>query len=397
MSKPDFIVFAEDWQRHPSSSQHLFEQLGQQHRVLWVNSIGLRRPGWADLGRLWHKLTAVLKREQRQPDQSGPVQVLAPLAIPVPRSRWARALNRALLRWQVRRKARAMGLHRPWLWLALPTAVDLVGQLGEAGTLYYCGDDFSALAGVDHQVVARREQELASKADRILVASEALAAKFASHWQHKTQLLPHGVALAHFQTPAEVDPCLQGASPVAGFYGSVAEWLDQEMLLEAARRLPHWRFVLVGRVETDVSRLQAQTNIELMPPVPHSALPSLVQHWQASLLPFRDNAQIRACNPLKLREYLAAGTPVISTDFPALKPFMPWLTRVRDGAQLAEALTNLAQLPQPKGQELQDSLQAQSWQQRAEQVLACVAQLNQRKGSMAESKPGPALGPELAG
>lgn len=39
------------------------------------------------------------------------------------------------------------------------------------------------------------------------------------------------------------------------------------------------------------------------------------------MLPFLNNKQIQMCNPLKLREYIASGTPVVTTDFNALKGY----------------------------------------------------------------------------
>ncbi|POB69260.1 glycosyl transferase, partial [Vibrio vulnificus] len=54
----DMIVFAEDFGGLPSSTQHIVRQLAKRHRVLWVNSIGLRQPKWSlkDARRLMAKL-----------------------------------------------------------------------------------------------------------------------------------------------------------------------------------------------------------------------------------------------------------------------------------------------------------------------------------------------------
>ncbi|MCV6005488.1 hypothetical protein OFO99_39220, partial [Escherichia coli] len=76
------------------------------------------------------------------------------------------------------------------LWLSLPTAVDAIGTVGERAVVYYCGDDFASLVGVDHGPVSRLEAELAARADLILAASPALRAKFPPG---KTALVPHGV------------------------------------------------------------------------------------------------------------------------------------------------------------------------------------------------------------
>ena len=54
MSPTSFIVFADDWGRHPSSCQHLFRRLIPRHRTYWVNTIGLRRPTFDLAGRRSH-------------------------------------------------------------------------------------------------------------------------------------------------------------------------------------------------------------------------------------------------------------------------------------------------------------------------------------------------------
>ena len=46
----DLIVFGEDWGARPSSTMHLISHLPGRNRVLWVNSIGLRRPRPAQAG-----------------------------------------------------------------------------------------------------------------------------------------------------------------------------------------------------------------------------------------------------------------------------------------------------------------------------------------------------------
>ena len=44
ISPVSFIVFSDDWGRHPSSCQHLFRRLLPRYRTFWVNTIGMRRP-----------------------------------------------------------------------------------------------------------------------------------------------------------------------------------------------------------------------------------------------------------------------------------------------------------------------------------------------------------------
>ena len=363
----DLIVFGEDWGALPSSTQHLINHLSHSRKVLWVNSIGLRRPtlSWRDAKRAWQKLVAPARAKVAQSHYTNRnIQVINPRTLPAPRNRLERRIASTILGNQLRPLIDQAELHQPILWTSLPTAVDMVEQLDSSALVYYCGDDFSALAGVDHRTVAMREAELLQHADLILAASEQLAMRFP---QQRTQLLPHGVDFQLFSQPAQraVDLPDDGR-PIAGFYGSLSEWLDIELLQATIQQLPEWHFVFIGNAVVDISPLQALPNTHFLGERAHAQLPSYVQHWNASLLPFRDNAQIRACNPLKLREYLAAGQPIVSTPFPALRPYQSLLQTVSSVDEMVHALQNTLQ--QPPNHQQQQSVMQHTWQARADQV-----------------------------
>jgi glycosyltransferase involved in cell wall biosynthesis len=265
-----------------------------------------------------------------------------------------------------------MGLCRPVLWTSLPSAVDALGALGESAVVYYCGDDFGALAGVDHAVARAMEAEVAERADLIFAASPALAARFPAA---KTHLLPHGVDLALFGTPMPRASDLSGDGPVAGFYGALASWLDADLIVRTARLLPHWHFVFIGPEQTDLTPLRACPNVALLGPRPHAVLPAYSQHWTAGIIPFHDNAQIRAANPLKLREYLAAGRPIVATWFPALAPYQDHVAVV-DSAESFAAALEAARSSDPSGaHRRQASVAGESWAARAAEAAALIDRL----------------------
>jgi glycosyltransferase involved in cell wall biosynthesis len=373
----DLIVFGEDWGAHPSSTQHLVAHLPGENRVVWVNSIGLRRPRltWHDLGRVARKLGAAFRKPApRAAAVPAPGTVVQPIVLPMAQSRICRALNRWMLARAVGGAARAAGLNRPVLWMSLPSAVDAVGALGERAVVYYAGDDFAALAGVDHARCAALEAELAVRADLILAASPAIAARFPAA---KTRVLPHGVDLGLFGTPAARAADLP-AGKVAGYYGTLASWLDYPMLAEVARLLPDWRFAFIGAVAPDVTAadlalLTGCPNVTLLGPRPHAALPAYAQHWTAGLIPFRDTAQIRASNPLKLREYLAAGRPVVATPFPALAPYRDHVAVATEAAGFVAALE--ASLCDDNVAAREALVAGESWAARAATAAALMAGL----------------------
>ena len=378
----DLIVFGEDWGGLPSSTQHLVRHLAQQRKVLWINSIGLRQPhlGKADFCRIWRKLTSASKSSSsvtaaNQPKTSSKdsnIVQLNPLTWPAPRSMFARKLSSKILQKQIQQVQNKMKLHRPILWISLPTAVDMIGKLGESAVVYYCGDDFSALAGVDHDVVGQRERELVESADLILAASDVLAKRFPSD---KTHLIPHGVDYELFsQAVDRAHDLPDDGRPIAGFYGSIAEWFDLKLVQSLAKRLPEWHFVIIGKANIDISSLSKMSNVHLLGPRPHQVLPSYSQHWTASLLPFKNNDQIQACNPLKLREYLAAGRPVISTAYPAALVYQDTIAICANEDNFVAHLEQARKITSPQST-LQETVRGNTWEARAQQVNHLLEQL----------------------
>ncbi|WP_028021824.1 glycosyltransferase [Enterovibrio calviensis] len=376
--KRDLIVFGEDWGGLPSSTQHLICRLSQDRKVVWVNSIGLRRPTFTlnDCKRAWHKLTASgqssngspvdASHQSQKTTQPENLTVVNPSTLPAPRSTWGRKLAASMLRKQLVPIIEHAKLYNPIMWTSLPTAVDVSDQLGASSLVYYCGDDFSSLAGVDHNTVAQREKDLVQKADLILAASETLYTRFSNR---HTKLLPHGVDYDLFSTPAQRAQDLpDNGKPTAGFYGSLSDWLDYDLLNQTILSMPEWNFVFIGKPCDAALSLKQHANVTLLGPKPHHELPGYSQHWSASLLPFVDNAQIRACNPLKLREYLAAGRPVISTPFPAVDEYRSYVSVVHTASEMAEAL-NTAANTKPNPQQ-QTAVSMHTWDARAKTLNA---------------------------
>ena len=98
MPNPPLLVFADDWQKHPSSCQHLIRHLLDSHQVMWVNTIGTRKPGLdlATLRRASGKLARWAGSPPSSPAPANPT-VLDPRMWPWFGSRLSRSINRRLL------------------------------------------------------------------------------------------------------------------------------------------------------------------------------------------------------------------------------------------------------------------------------------------------------------
>jgi glycosyltransferase involved in cell wall biosynthesis len=303
-------------------------------RVLWVNSLGNRTPKLGNAGdrkRLARKAARFARALWRGPRQVEPnLWVLDPIAIPFYGNAVAHAANGLLVSWHVRAAARRLGMRDPIHYTFLPASAWVAGKVGESLVVYHAADEYAAFGGADRQAVGRLERTLLKKADLYIACSEPLLyAKMTE--ARRSLLLRHGVDHAHFAraldggTPVPSSACAL-PRPVAGFFGLLAEWIDYAALAAVADGLNGGTLVLAGGTrfpggETSppaqaFARLCARPNVRWLGRLPYADLPGLCRTLDAALLPFAIDELTVHANPLKLREYLAAGLPVVATPIP---------------------------------------------------------------------------------
>ena len=313
------ICISQDWEGDPTSKKHIMRILSARNRVLWVNSIGMRRPTTAasDLRRLVAKLRRIVSGVRLvEPN----IYVMDPPVLPLPGIRAAEQVNRIVLAARLRQLCRRLQMQRPIIWTFLPNVNWLLGRLHERMVIYHCVDEYSQFSGVPKDVIIRMERELIQRADIVFTSAEKLCAE-RREINPRTYFIPHGVDVAHFSRALDPDTAVASEirtlpKPVIGFFGLLADWVDLDMIGALARARPKWSFALVGKAQTDLQAVQGLPNVHLIGQRPYSALPGYCRGFDVGLIPFRMNELTLRVNPLKLREYLAAGLPVVSTPLP---------------------------------------------------------------------------------
>lgn len=328
------VYFGNDWYaENRTSSHHVAERLARTLPVLYVDSPGLRAPqaSGRDLRRALRKVRATL----RAPTLIKPnLWHCTVPQLPFRRMPGVEWLNRIFGRWAVRRAMRVLGDAKPISWFVVPHPGFLAQRLGEQLCVYYCIDDYAAHPGVDTELIAARDDELTRCADLVFVAPPALVAA-KQMINSSTRFSPHGVDVSLFaqaMDPATVVPsAAQGLPhPVVGYFGSIHEWIDLELIEWLARERPQWTFLLVGHAATNVSRLQALHNVMLVGAQPYASLPTWAKAFDVAIIPYRHNRQVENANPLKLREYLATGKPIVSVSHPEINKFARWIEIAED-------------------------------------------------------------------
>lgn len=371
----DMLCFGHDWSGDPLSKTHLMRILARENRVLWINSIGYRTPTASarDIRRALHKLKAFTE-PVREVQKN--LFVLNPLAIPAYGSAFIRSINRRLLQLQILSAMRKLGFKRAINWVFNPSGAVVAGTLNEALVVYYCVDEFTSFSDAGTRSMAKMEKTLLKRADLVVVSAERLY-QSKSPFNRNVVLVRHGVDFEHFRTvfapqtmvPTEIANLPR---PIIGYFGLLAvDWIDLELLAKIARHFPTGSLVLLGRVTMDMSAVTAMPNVHLLGRKPFESLPAYCKGFDVAILPFPISEVTLNSNPLKVREYLAAGLPVVSTSIPEVEHLgKAAIATTHDG--FIRALEEVLKDPGPNLLR-SESLRQESWESRVEELRCHIA------------------------
>jgi glycosyltransferase involved in cell wall biosynthesis len=218
------------------------------------------------------------------------------------------------------RYLKALAFKRTLVWHSFPYWSRMIVDAVPYHTLaYHC---------LDYSARTEEECELVKRADAVFCVSETLVEKHrVTNWN--THLLPNGVDLNLFD-PGRAE---QSARPadlpnsggrLIGFVGCLNSHIDFDLLLSVAEHFRGDHLVLIGRIprranapdaeqQLALSRLRSMPNVHFLGFKHTQELPLYIAAFDACLIPFKANRFNRECDPLKFYQYLAMGSPVVTT------------------------------------------------------------------------------------
>jgi glycosyltransferase involved in cell wall biosynthesis len=370
------------WYHHPHSKNHLMKRFARAgNKVIFVNSISMGLASLTNkdlLPRVVRKLRSYSKLARTTPEG---ITVVSPPTLPFFGSRVARAANQGLLRAQIGRLMRRRGLSRPVLWIAIPTAVDMIGHLDEQLVIYHVSDKYDANTmdhATDPRLIRKLHERALDAADIIFYSGRKLLEEATSR-RERSHLLEQAVDFAHW---SKVGTGELGVAPVIeriprprlGYFGAIEPWLvDQELIRKASRERPDWQWVFIGNRSRGME-IERLPNVHFLPPVPYAELPSYAAGFDVCVLPWEtEQAFTSYGSAIKVREYLATGKPVVIAPLPEYEPMRAVLRIARSRDQFLQLIQDALEERDPGAARLrQSSVMSGTWDARAEWVSGII-------------------------
>lgn len=343
--KTHHIGFSKNWNDVPTSTTHVLREIGKHEPTLWIESIGTRAPkisGTKDLSLMTSRIKRFFNKATPKENK---LKVFSPLLLPAADHWVQHKINQYLFSYYLKREGIKKDQHLTF-WSFLPNTFKLVEPYRDRSTLiYYCTDDWPLFSNLDEKLIRKQENQLIAKADYLFTTGLYLKRKLSQLTERPVHYVSHGVPHAQFATAvkkelpqpsflAELKP-----GPVIGFYGNFSNWLDHKLIRGLAKAKPDWQFVMIGPINDIVAPLINLKNLHFPGRVEHNDLPQWCAHFDAGFIPYNmDLEQLKSVNPIKCREMLSAGLPIVTPMMEDLEDLYP---DVRRATTLAEWIDSL--------------------------------------------------------
>ena len=321
ISKKNILCFgSENWE-YPGFQQTLMRKFSESNKVIFVNPIGSRKIKlqYSQLEIYFNKIRRTFAK-RKSPTTN--CFVCSPWIIPLIYSSIITKLNQKLIKYQFSRILIKMNFDPYILWIGTPTASFILDIFNPKLIVYHAVDRYSEFSFVDREKIRLYEKKIAEKADVILCTSDAIRNDLIKY-NRFTYTITHAVEFEHFHSafienfiPEDISDI---PKPIIGYFGGLSERVNFALIKKIAIRYPHANIVLIGKIITDINYLKKYLNIHILGPKDYKKLPYYLKYFDVCLIPYYVNELMMGVDPIKLREYLCLGQPIVSVNLPEVK------------------------------------------------------------------------------
>jgi glycosyltransferase involved in cell wall biosynthesis len=324
MNKSKIILYFGiiQWEDIKQRPQHLAEGLSENYFVYYFNpGMGFKQFISNFITKNWGNISF-----QKQINKN--LIVFDPI-ISIPFNKDIKILNKIhglLLRLFVKFLIEFCDISPTILWFSFPDQIEVLNlKLGNHPLKCYdCMDEYSNYRERKNPNHEANEKKMLKKVDLVFTTSSLLLEKCVQLNQNSF-LIENGVEFEHFNkvlTLNKSDLVLnKGSNTIIGFFGTIGEWIDLDLLDFLATKRPEWIFIIIGPVEIDVSRFNNRENVKFFGRIDYKLLPMYLISFNVCLILFKINTLTNSVNPVKLFEYAAVGKPIVTTNIFELRKY----------------------------------------------------------------------------
>lgn len=317
----DILCFGgEDWwhKNRGHIDMQLMKRFARQGKILYINSIVMQKPKLVQsrqfMQKLIHKTKSIVKGLRKS---DAGFWVYSPFSLPVQHISWARPLNEIFLRLQICRAIRKIGMRQPDIWVACPVACNIALKMRKNKVIYQRTDRYEEYPNIDVKTIKMCDMKLKTEADLTLFVNRNLYNEEAGQC-NKAIYLDHGVDFKMFasaeRNPYRPSDIADIPKPIVGYFGELDDHkLDISFIEAVVDLVPKFSFVFVGHVSLKLSPLAQKKNVWMLGQKDYKQIPSYGKCFDVTIIPWRQSRWTEAANPIKLKEYLALGKPLVST------------------------------------------------------------------------------------
>lgn len=338
-----------DWGWMKQRPQHLAEHLGQYFDVTIAFNYTWRRGSMVNHFHIGPSCIPLLRVPKR--DHFPHLKGLDDFAM---------RISLRLLIWLVR---------PAYIWLTSPDLYTYLPRHVRSSIIYDCMDDAPAFPRELKRAaaLARVEHELVSHAQLVFVSSERLRDTLQSRHGAQTpfHLLRNAFGGKSLALPSQSHPFRSAVQ--IGYCGTIASWLDWDLLLNVLDSFPGMEFHLVGAIDAGAS-IVPHDRIIWHGPKKHDELLAIMSQFDCLAMPFQVTPLIESVDPVKLYEYISFGRPILAVYYDEIARFAPFVHFYRSHKEALELVSRLAvggldrKYSEP---ERETFLVANSWSERA--------------------------------
>ncbi|HET6862924.1 MAG TPA: glycosyltransferase, partial [Pyrinomonadaceae bacterium] len=273
--------------------------------------------------------------------------------------------------------ARRRGMAHPILWIAIPTAAEMIGSFSESVIVYQVSDKYDANTmdhSTDPALIRKLHEHAIDAADIVFYSGRKLFSE-ASRGCEYSYLLEQGVDYSHWSTVSsgQIEVAAEIAQiphPRLGYFGAIEPWLvDQELIKRAAQVRPEWQWIFIGNCSRGLE-IENLPNTHFLPPVRYEELPRYAAGFDVCVLPWEtERAFTSYGSAIKVREYLATGKPVVISPLPEYEPMSDVLRIARSRDEFVSLVEEALHEDDPSlAIKRQKSVASGTWDARAEWV-----------------------------